>query len=63
MPKRIEIIVSPTGEIILESKGYSGADCMAATKAFEEALGNKQSDKKTIEYFKQSAGSDQKIQQ
>lgn len=53
--KRIEVIVTPTGEVKLESRGYSGADCIAATKALEEALGVKESDKKTTEYFGQSS--------
>jgi len=37
--KTIEIIVSPTGEIQIDAKGFKGADCEQATQFLEEALG------------------------
>lgn len=39
MNKVIEIIVSPTGETRLETKGFSGAECREASKFVEKALG------------------------
>lgn len=59
MEKKIEIIVSPRGEVSLETKNFKGADCMIASKAFEEALGVKESDRKTSAYFQQSESSQQ----
>ena len=39
MKKTIEIIVSPTGEILIDAVGFQGADCEQATRYLEEALG------------------------
>jgi hypothetical protein len=39
MNKKIEIIVSPNGEISINAVGFKGADCEKATRAMEEALG------------------------
>ena len=56
--KTIEIIVSPTGETRLETKGFSGSLCRDASRAFEAALGISQGDQLTAE-FHQAANSDQ----
>jgi len=39
MKRTIEIIVSPAGEIKIDAVGFKGADCEAATRFLEEALG------------------------
>lgn len=54
MSKRIEVTVSPQGEVKLETKGYTGADCLLASKAIEQALGVSEGDKKTAEYYQQN---------
>ena len=56
--KTIEIIVSPTGQIRLETKGYTGSSCRDASRAFEAALGISQGDQFTAE-FHQAANTDQ----
>ena len=56
--KTIELIVSPTGQTRLETKGYSGTSCRDASRAFEAALGISQGDQLTVE-FHQAANSDQ----
>ena len=40
--KRIEVIVSPKGESRIETHGFTGESCRAATKQLEAALGAKQ---------------------
>jgi hypothetical protein len=37
--RSIVVIVSPSGEIFVDAKGFQGKGCEAATKAIEEALG------------------------
>ena len=37
--KTIEITVSPKGETKVETKGFLGSDCQAATRSIEAALG------------------------
>jgi hypothetical protein len=39
MPKTIEIIVSPAGEVSIDAVGFKGADCEKATAYLEQALG------------------------
>lgn len=50
MNKIIEIIVSPTGETRLETKGFSGEECKEASKFVEQALGNRQRERLTAEF-------------
>lgn len=51
MPRIIEVIVSPTGETTVQTKGYAGSDCFQASKFIEEALGLKISDRPTSEFY------------
>jgi len=56
--KTIEIIVSPTGQTRLETKGYSGTSCRDASRALEAALGISQGEQLKAE-FHQAATTDQ----
>jgi hypothetical protein len=49
--KTIEILVSPTGEAVIQTRGFSGTGCREASKVLEQALGVKQSDQPTAELF------------
>ncbi len=51
MPRTIEVIVSPTGETTVQTKGYAGTDCFQASKFLEEALGVKTAEKPTSEFY------------
>jgi hypothetical protein len=51
MPRIIEVIVSPTGETSVQTKGYAGADCHQASKFLEQALGQVATDRKTSEFY------------
>jgi hypothetical protein len=53
MTKTIEIIVSPGGEARLETKGFTGASCRAASQFMEHALGIRQSEQVTAEFYTQ----------
>ena len=48
--KIIEIIVSPTGETRLETKGFSGRECKEASKFVEKALGVAAGEQMTAEF-------------
>ena len=48
--KRIEIIVSPTGETRLETKGFAGGECLQASQFLEIALGTKSGEHLTAEF-------------
>jgi hypothetical protein len=62
MARVIEVIVSPKGEITMQTKGYTGSDCIQASKFLEQALGIATQEQKTAEFF-QPAATEQRIQQ
>lgn len=51
MARIIEVIVSPQGEATIQSKGFAGSDCLAASRFLEQALGVVASERKTHEFF------------
>ena len=51
MSRIIEVIVSPTGETTIQTKGYAGGDCLQASKFLEDALGVVASEQRTAEFF------------
>ena len=51
MQRVIEVLISPTGEVSIQTKGYAGADCLQASKLLEEALGVVRSEQKTAEFY------------
>jgi len=51
MPRIIEVTVSPQGETTVQTKGYSGADCVQASKFLEQALGLAVTDRNTAEFY------------
>ena len=55
MTKTIEIIVSPTGQTKIETKGFSGSACRDASRFLEEALGIKTEDLPTAELYSEPA--------
>ena len=58
MTKTIEIIVSPSGQSRVETKGFTGAECREASQFIEQALGQRTSEQLTAE-FHQHVASDQ----
>ncbi len=51
MARVIEVIVSPTGETTVQTKGYVGSDCQQASRALEQALGIVAAEQKTTEFY------------
>lgn len=62
MRRIIEVIVSPHGETHVETKGFTGAACQQASRFIEQALGNRQSETLTSEFY-QAAGQQNRIQE
>ena len=62
MPRIIEVTVSPQGEATVQTKGYSGADCVQASKFIEQALGQRTDEKLTVEFY-QGQTTDQRLKQ
>jgi DUF2997 family protein len=51
MSQIMEIIISPSGETRLETKGFAGAACQRASQFLEKALGMTQSEQLTAEFY------------
>jgi hypothetical protein len=51
MARIIEVVVSPTGETTVRTRGYAGADCLQASQFLEQALGVPTADRKTAEFY------------
>lgn len=62
MTKIIEVIVSPKGEIKIETKGFVGGECRQASRFIEQALGAQAREKLTAE-FHQHQPRDQTIKE
>ena len=60
--KTIEIIVSPTGEVNAQARGYAGRECLEATRLLEAALGTKTSDQLTSDFYRLPAQAQQSQQ-
>lgn len=48
--KTINIIVSPSGETKVETKGFTGSECREASKLIEQALGQRADEQLTAEF-------------
>jgi hypothetical protein len=48
--KTINIIVAPTGESTVETKGFTGSSCRAASQFIEQALGQRTGEQLTAEF-------------
>jgi hypothetical protein len=55
MPRIIEVVISPSGETTVQTKGYAGADCVRASKFLEQALGVPTAEHTTAEYYQEAA--------
>ncbi|MEQ8788671.1 MAG: DUF2997 domain-containing protein [Pirellulaceae bacterium] len=63
MSKIIEIVVSPTGETKIETKGFAGAECREASRFLETALGKQTAEQLTAEFHQVSTQAEQHDQQ
>ena len=62
MSKTIEIIVSPTGQSRVETKGFAGSECRDASRFIEQAIGQQTSEILKAE-FHQTVAAQQQVQQ
>ena len=51
MNPRIEITVTPEGETSVETKGFAGGACKAASGPYEHAVGSRTGERLTPEYY------------
>ena len=49
--KTIEIVISPTGQSTVTTKGFTGSSCREASRIIEQALGKKTEETLTPEFY------------
>ena len=59
----IEITVKPDGSTSLETKGFAGNGCRAASEFLERALGSRASEQLTSEFHQSASATQQATQQ
>lgn len=62
MARIIEVVVSPLGDTTIQTRGYTGGDCLAASEFLEQALGVATSDRKTGEFYTEQPA-EQRVEQ
>lgn len=62
MSKTIEIVVTPTGQTQVQTKGFTGSECRQASRFIEQTLGKRTDEELTAE-FHQQASQQQSYQQ
>ena len=55
MSKTIEIVVTPTGQTQVQTKGFTGSECRQASQFIEQALGQRTSEQLTSEFHQQAS--------
>ena len=60
--KTIEIIISPTGETTVETKGFTGPACREASRFLEGALGRRLSERPTAEFYQTESAKNEEQQ-
>lgn len=53
MKQVIEVLVATDGKVTVQTKGFAGSACKAASDSLEQALGLKVSEKLTAEFYSQ----------
>ena len=62
MAQIIEVTVSPRGEATVQTSGYTGGDCLSASRFLEQALGLATNEVRTAEFY-QGQSAEQALKQ
>ncbi len=49
--KVIEIVVQTNGKSVVQTKGFTGSECQQASRFIEQALGKRESEQLTSEFY------------
>ncbi len=49
--KLIEVLISPTGEVSLQTRGYAGNSCREGSRFLEDSLGTTLAEQVTAEFY------------
>jgi len=51
--RKIEVVVFPDGKVSVQTRGFSGPACLAASRFLEKALGTVTAERRTAEFYDQ----------
>jgi hypothetical protein len=51
MTKTIEIIVTPSGQTTVQTRGFQGSSCRDASRFIEQAIGKAEVERLTAEFY------------
>jgi len=51
MTRTIEILVTPDGKTMVQTRGFVGSSCQEASRFIEQALGKATSEERTAEFY------------
>ncbi len=51
----IEVLISPQGQVSLQTKGFAGSSCREVSRFLEEALGTTLAERATPEFYQNQA--------
>ena len=54
----IEVVVSPAGEVTVQTNGFSGPSCRDASRFIERALGDAAGERLTAEFYQPQAAAE-----
>ena len=55
MSKTIEIVVTPTGQTQVQTRGFVGSECRQASEFIEKALGTRTQEQLTSEFHQKTS--------
>jgi hypothetical protein len=56
--RTIEIVVQPDGQSSVETKGFTGTECLEGSRFLEAALGARQDEQRTVEFYSTGVSTD-----
>jgi hypothetical protein len=57
----IELVISPTGDVRLQTRGYAGKGCLVASRELEAALGLTTSARLSGEFYQATQHEDESV--
>lgn len=56
--RTIEVVVRPDGQSSIETKGFTGTECLEGSRFLEAALGARQDERRTVEFYSTGVSTD-----
>ncbi|MFT5326660.1 MAG: hypothetical protein ACI8P0_004537 [Planctomycetaceae bacterium] len=56
--RTIEVVVQTDGQTSIETKGFAGKECLEGSRFLEAALGARQDEQRTVEFYSTGVSTD-----